>query len=683
MTLRPATAARSGIAALAILLCAPATSALANPAVETVEDFFAWARATGATTADYESLSETGPADAVLRGAKLSWTFDFSLFGENIDVDLSIDSPETRFFGASRDDNGVAFDRFEQPGVHEIRLTGSISEDGKPQPVDLTVRQYDLVAKDMYQAYWTLEDTPEKPVSRFIPLIRSGLRNRAQSISVRALEAVSQMPDGARGTERQEKISMTGLANGRLEEYRVGKSLSENRVETQDDGTEVFTLRQEIGESVSTGIDIKPVLRLIGALDSDQAVGQTLLASSTVSDISISSSFFEAAIREFGVKGAKVDADTRPFDIFPLLDQLVLGTFEQNHDENESLALGRQVMTSLEGISIASMTLSGLAVTADEVNASLESASASDTSYGGFGDFTMTGLSLRAAEDNTAIDLEHFRMADFEMPPLASFFDAVVVRQNREPNLVEMLSVVPTLGELELEDMSVVSDEISGTVALERFRLSMRDFIAPIPTDVEVRTEGLEMPVALIEEEEARKLFETLGLTSFRYEDEMRLRWDPDDKTLTLDPMTIRIDGGGSLDFSAEVGGIPRKVFEDPAQAQMALATATINHARLEIRDAKLVSAFIAGQAKAADLSPETLALALADQGASALGPLRDTPFGKSLHGAMKAFLVAPDHLILTLEPKSPVPAMQILGLVATTPSMLPGLLNAAVAANP
>jgi hypothetical protein len=211
----------------------------------------------------------------------------------------------------------------------------------------------------------------------------------------------------------------------------------------------------------------------------------------------------------------------------------------------------------------------------------------------------------------------------------------------------------------------------------------MRDFIAPIPTDIEVRTEGLQMPLELIEEDEARRLFENLGMTALRYDDEMRLRWDPDDNTLTLDPMTVTIDGGGSLDLSAEIGGIPRKIFEDPAQAQMAVATATVNRARLEIRDARLVSAFIAEQAKAADLSPETLALALADQGASALGPLRDTPFGQSLHGAMKAFLVTPDHLVITVEPKAPVPAMQILGMVATTPSMLPGLLNAAVAANP
>ncbi|SDU13117.1 hypothetical protein [Stappia sp. ES.058] len=681
MTSRLATAARYGAAVLTFVLCTPTATALANPAVDAVEDFFTWARATGTSAAEYESLTETGPNDAILRGAKLVWKFDFEIFDQRVEAEVSFESPETRFFGASSDGNGVAFERFEQPGVHEIRLTGTVTEDGKPQSLDLTVRQYDLVAENMYQAYWSLEEAPERPASRFIPVLRSGLQNRAESISVRAIEAISQMPDGARGTERQERISMTGLANGRLEEYRIGHALSESKV-VMDNG-EMFSLRQETGESVTTGIDVKPMLRIVGISLPDRAAGTSVIESSQVNDIKYNSPFFNAAIQKISAEGAEIAADAVPFDLFPFLDTVILGTFEKTYGPDELIELGRKAVTSLEGVSIDRMAAEGLAITSDEGNASLDNVSINDASYGGFGDFSMSGLSVRAAQDITSVDLERFRISDFDLPPLASYVDFGVASQDREPSLTEILAVVPMLGQLEVEALKVASDALPGGLSLDRFRISMRDFIAPIPTDIEVRTEGLKMPVALVEEEEARKLFESLGLSSLRYNDEMRLRWDADDKTLTLDPMRVEIDGGGSLDLSAEVGGIPRTVFENPGRAQMALATATINHARLEIRDAKLVSAFIAGQAKAADLSPETLALALADQGASALGPLRDTPFGQSLHGAMKAFLVAPDHLILTVEPKTPVPAMQILGLVVTTPSMLPGLLNAAVAANP
>ncbi|WP_425087270.1 hypothetical protein [Stappia sp.] len=682
MTSRLATAARTGAAVLTFVLCAPAATALANPAVDAVEDFFAWARATGTTVADYESLTETGPNEAILRGARLAWKFDFEIFDQRIEAELSFDSPETRLFGASSDGDGVVFERFEQPGVHEVRLTGTITEDGKPQPLDLTVRQYDLVAENMYQAYWTLEEAPERPASRFIPLIRSGLRNSADSIFVRAIEATTQMPDGGRGTERQERITMTGLADGRLEEYRVGKSLSETRVEADDAG-EPFSVRQEYGESISTGMDIKPVLRLLGVLPADQAVGERILDHSEFNDLRVSTPFFTAAISKASADGFEIDADAQPFDIFPLLDQALLGTFSETYAEDDLVALGRQALASLESVTVAKVDIGGIAANADEVTTSLDGMSLRDASYGGVGEFTLSGLSVRAVEQNTAVSLGRFRIADFDLPPLVSFLDFGLASQLREPTLTEILAVMPMLGRMEIEDVKVATDALSGPIALDRFRLSMRDFIAPIPTDIELRTEGLELPVSVIEEEDARQLFEALGLTAIRYDDEMRLRWDADDKTLTLDPMRMEIDGGGSIDMSIEIGGIPRIVFENPQQAQAAVATATINSARVEIRDAKLVSAFIAEQAAAADLSPETLALALADQGASALGPLRDTPFGQSLHGAMKAFLVKPDHLIVTVEPKAPVPAMQILGLVATTPSMLPGLLNAAVAANP
>ena len=58
----PKTFLRAPVAG-AFLLAATALSApaSANPAIEASEAFFAWAKANGATIAEYESLTETAP----------------------------------------------------------------------------------------------------------------------------------------------------------------------------------------------------------------------------------------------------------------------------------------------------------------------------------------------------------------------------------------------------------------------------------------------------------------------------------------------------------------------------------------------------------------------------------------------------------------------------------------------
>jgi hypothetical protein len=197
-----------------------------------------------------------------------------------------------------------------------------------------------------------------------------------------------------------------------------------------------------------------------------------------------------------------------------------------------------------------------------------------------------------------------------------------------------------------------------------------------------MKTEGAQIPVEMVDDKDARALFERLGLTQLAYADELSVRWDPDTLKLSVDPLTVSIEGGGSATFTAEIGGIPRLVFENPDQAQMAIATATLNGARLVVKDAKLISAYIEGEAEKAGISAATLSSALADQAAAGMGPLAGTPFAKDAEGAVRAFLASPDELVVELAPGSPVPVTQVLGLAATAPGGIPDLLGAAISAN-
>jgi hypothetical protein len=671
-------------AAGAFLLAATALAspAAANPAVEAAEAFFAWAKANGASVAEYESLTPTAPSDAILRGAKLGWDFAFS-FGEiDFDLDIRIDSPETRLIGARMEDGGVHFDRYEQPGAHEITLSGGVTEKGRREPFDIAATQYDLVAEGYFQPFWKVEQDAARPVSRFLPAIVNGLGARMERMSVRLLEARSQFPDGGTGTERYETFTVTGVADGRMEEQRIERTVSETEFRPAPGTTgEPMVLRQETGPQVVSGTDIKPLLRLLGMLPKDRLTGDALIESATVDGMTIGAEgVASGSIARMAAAGIRVSADAPAFDLAALGDKAVLGTLPT--DEAALAAIGRDALNALEALSLDSFDLTALAVSSDAVNGVIGEIVARDASYRGIGEFAINGTSLRVAENNAAIDLAGFTLKELRLARLASYLDFGLTAAKREPSLPEILSIVPTLGLLEIEGLKVASDELPAPVSLDRYSLAMRDFIQPFPTAIDAATENAVFPVSLVEEDEARALFEALGLDVLRYSDRIKLAWNPDTQVLTADPVSFNIEGGGSIDMVMEIGGIPRIVFENPEQAQMAIATATVNRARITVRDAKLVSAFIAQQAAGSGLSPETLALALADQAANEMGPVKDTPFGQTLHGALKSFLVSPDELVLSVDPANPVPAMQIMGIVATAPATLPQVLNATVSAN-
>lgn len=668
----------AGALLVTLALASPAT---ANPALDAADAFLQWAKDHGATIAEYGSVTETGTGDAIVRDAKFGWDLAFTVGGANIDLDIRINSPETRLIGVTKTDKGYHLDRYEQPGAHEFAFSGGVTEDGTRNAFDISVIQYDLVAEDYLQVPFVAQEDPQRPVSRFLPAIVAGLDTRLGSMSIRRMESTSKMPDGTSGTQSYEGMTITGLANGRIEEQRIEKTVSETTVKTEPGVTaDTVTMREETGLQVVTGTDMKPLLRLFGALAADRLTGDEVIASASVEGMNFSFAEGSAAIGNLSMTGLRVDPNAPAVDIATIGDQAVLGTLPQ--DDASLAALGGQAADALAAASLDSFDLSALAVSSPVVNGAIGTIQAKDASYRGFGDFSMSDLSFKAEENNTAVDAKLFRMSELRLPPLSRYLDFFVASSNREPTLPEILSIVPTLGLLEMQDIKIASDELAAPVSIEGYRLSMSDFIDPIPTRIEAMTKNASFPVSLIEEDEARALFEELGLEVVSYSDETRISWNADTQTLSVDPLAFTIDGGGTMDLKMEIGGVPRVVFESPEQAQMVIATATVNKASLTVRDARLISAFIAQQAKPAGLSPETLALGLADQAVNELGPLKDTPFGQSLHGALKSFLVSPDELVITIEPETPVPAMQIMGVLATAPDTLPQLLNAAVTAN-
>lgn len=667
-------------ASLAILAGPLTAPAHANDAVKALDSFLEAARAWGASSAEYGEVNQTGPNDAIMRDGKLGWDLAFELGDTDIDLDIRISAPEVRIHGASAEDTGYAFDKIEYPGAMTITMSGGVTENGERKAFDMEVTQYDTVTTGYFQPRLELAEDAEHPVSRFKPLLLSLLEMRIDESSARLLELKAES-QGSTQNDRYEDISFNGLANGRVEEQRIGKMTSVQSFPMSDGANpETLEVTQETGAYVVKGSDIRPLYEVLKIVPAGTAENDTLVAGLSSEDIRISAEYGEVTIASATAENLTLETDVEPIDALTLGDQAMLGTLPM--DEASLIDLGRKALDVLDGLSAGSMAIDAIAVSSEFGSGKIDRIAAKDASYKGVGSAELTGLDFSAKEKNTKVKLDAFTLDGLALAPLANYLDLTIASQSGKPSLQEILSVVPMLSSMAVKGLDVASDDLPGPIKLDSYTLAMDGFIDPIPTSITMKTEGAQIPVEMVDDKDARALFERLGLTQLAYADELSVRWDPDTLKLSVDPLTVSIEGGGSATFTAEIGGIPRLVFENPDQAQMAIATATLNGARLVVKDAKLISAYIEGEAEKAGISAATLSSALADQAAAGMGPLAGTPFAKDAEGAVRAFLASPDELVVELAPGSPVPVTQVLGLAATAPGGIPDLLGAAISAN-
>uniref|UniRef100_UPI003BAAE317 hypothetical protein n=1 Tax=Stappia sp. TaxID=1870903 RepID=UPI003BAAE317 len=667
-------------ASLAILAGPLTAPAHANDAVKALDSFLETAKAWGASSGEYGEVNETAPNDAVMRDGKLGWDLAFKLGDADIDLDIRLEAPEVRLYGAKIDDKGYSFDKIEYPGAMTVSLSGGVTEDGERKSFNAVLTQYDAVTTGIFQPRLELAEDAEHPVSRFKPMLLAFLDMRIDESSARLIEMQVEN-QGSTQNDRYEGITYKGLANGRIEEQRIEKMTSVQSFPLSDGAdAEKLEISQETGAYVVKGTDIRPLYEVLKIVPAGTAANDTIIESLSSDDMKISAKFGQFTVASTTASGITLDTDVEPVDALAIGDQAMLGTLPK--DEASLVDLGRKALDILDGFTVASMAMDTIAVTSDFGNGTIDRIAVDDASYRGLGHGELTGVDVAVKEDNTTVKLDSFTLDGLTLPPLANYIDIALATKTGKPNIQEILAVVPMLSGMEMKGLDVASDDLPGPIKLDSYSLSMDGFIDPIPTSIAMKTVGAQMPVELVDDRNARKLLQRLGLTQVAYADELSIRWDPDTLKLSIDPMTMSIDGGGSATFTAEVGGIPRLVFENPENAQAALATATLISARLEVKDAKLVSAYIEGEAEKAGISAETLSNALADQAAAGMGPLAGTPFAKDAEGAVRAFLASPDELVVELSPNAPVPVTQILGLAATSPGGIPDLLGAAISAN-
>ncbi|WAP70963.1 hypothetical protein [Jiella pelagia] len=176
--------------------------------------------------------------------------------------------------------------------------------------------------------------------------------------------------------------------------------------------------------------------------------------------------------------------------------------------------------------------------------------------------------------------------------------------------------------------------------------------------------------------------------------------WDPKTGTLTLDPFEIDVENAGNLSFTYEMSGytpafiqsmqqISQQMAQNPdsnqngGMAMMGLMSQlSIGSADITFTDDSLTGKLLDYYAKQQGTTPDQLAQQLQAMLPVMLAQLNNPEFQKKVSDAVATFLKDPQSLSISIDPESPVPAMQIMGAAMGAPQTLPQVLSLEVTAN-
>ena len=176
--------------------------------------------------------------------------------------------------------------------------------------------------------------------------------------------------------------------------------------------------------------------------------------------------------------------------------------------------------------------------------------------------------------------------------------------------------------------------------------------------------------------------------------------WDPKTGTMTLDPFDVNIENAGNLSFTFNMAGytpafiqsmqqISQQMKQNPdanqnsGMAMMGLMSQlSLGSADITFTDDSLTGKLLDYYAAKQGQTPDQLIQQVQQMVPAALAQLQNPEFQQKTTDAVTTFLKDPKSLSISIDPETPVPAMQIMGAAMGAPQTLPQVLSLDVTAN-
>ncbi|MBW8636467.1 hypothetical protein K1W69_04630 [Hoeflea sp. WL0058] len=592
-------------------------------------------------------------------------------------LDFSLEIPETVLHGLEFRSDGVEASKISYP--EDMQYLLSLASDRGRISVKGGVEEYS-VEGFFFPALPEIADDPDRPVSRFVPLIRALQEIRVDRAGMGLLygEIDTDLSDAGGGVVSgkftRRDIVLSGWENGVIGAYDSGEAREE------------YTYPDENGKMTTQVASTRELqfrdYNLFGSVDLLQlgSIEETVVLGSMIQRGYLSNvSGQRTSIDEVLIEGVTMK---RPdFDVLGYMDSLITGS------EVDDTQFERMYLETLRSFSLARAGLRGISVDAEQdgnqIDLNLSQFLLSDLGSEGLGEFSMTDLEF-GVENFLDMNFEKIFIKDVDFPSVSwmrQVIDSPEILEDVDPLLLAR-AFTPTaltagLGKLSLQFAGTDDD-----LLLNSFHTRFESAVSPIPTLFELTIDGFEISADMIEDPDAVVIFEGLGIEKIALNEDFRIAWDEATGDVTIDRLVFDLGNVGKVSGRMQIGGVPRFVLENPEKPEALMVTANLKSLELDFENAGAVEAIVTARADNDGTSEVEAQTALLLQALNNLSPFASKEVLADVEAELSDFLENPISFRVTLKPENPLPVAQIAAGFMTSPQTLPQLLGLTIEAN-
>jgi hypothetical protein len=193
-------------------------------------------------------------------------------------------------------------------------------------------------------------------------------------------------------------------------------------------------------------------------------------------------------------------------------------------------------------------------------------------------------------------------------------------------------------------------------MALGAFDARMGGFVGTVPTRIDYALSGFRMPVPVDSKDQGLQTLRELGIDVIDLSMKVKGTWDEAKTRFIVDDVNADMGKMAKIGLKAEIGNIPRPIFESPMTAwTYTLLGANAQSLSFGIENRGGIDKLIAKTAKDQKKTPEQFKMELSAIAPAMIGMyLGGHPDGPALSDALTKFVRTPGTLTITLRAKTP-----------------------------
>ena len=500
----------------------------------------------------------------------------------------------------------------------------------------------------------------------------------ASALSVRVATSEGTFADGSLTTDFEiSDYELKGVWDGRVASYRIGKQRQEINYDLENGApySELVTIDSQEAKN----IDFLAMFDLLDPKPAGRSEYVEVIEMAAARGYRAESDLYEVFVEKINYENIAVRSPET--DLIGLVEQALAGK-EPNESEIVAAVLDLYRSFSIGSISVEDV-LVGFDADSEVGSGGVDRISLSNLSADGLGEFAVEGVGVDAGQHGS------FRLGRFSVGkvkfapygPLKAFLNDSSAWDNPDP--LEVARVFSPLSfATELKGLMVASPELSGDIVIDDYKVEMSTTVPPIPTNVVLSTEGLELPVAFLNDPKAEAFLKAAGIEVLRFSEIITLNWDEATEDLVIDNFVVDVGQVGRISARARLGGLPKALLENPARLEAAIVTLNLKSIDIEIENEGGVETALALSAADADVSEGMMKEALLMQLEGALAMVGNQAFSEQVMTAARSFFDNPQTLKLRAVPDQPVPVSQIMSDAMIAPDMLPERLGVSIEAS-